>query len=333
MQDTASKTVVGFDGANGSVAIGEIKDGLLHVTLHDGETGDEVVVAGKENAQFARRLFRHQIKSGAINHDLLAPEIRDSILFEIEVLRLALSDADPYAAPEVKLDRAFMQAAASAEAGGYSMPAVVDRGLLFTEYLHALELEHGGRNIAKERDDEMERLGKEQDRQFAGRQPTPFVDEPVDDEEVVMTEAEIKDHARQQHSESVGYNQAISDIATDHGFKTEAGKLLSDAAKTIAGGRMDEYGKPERNAENIAEYFSTYLTTRLPKIMDQLTGVITLEGSDVAALNVLQKVARQSNAPKRDNWLDIAGYAGIGAQCDEQRKNSQLAQQFLEDIA
>jgi hypothetical protein len=31
---------------------------------------------------------------------------------------------------------------------------------------------------------------------------------------------------------------------------------------------------------------------------------------------VLTKMARQANAAKRDSWVDAAGYARCGAQCD-----------------
>jgi len=34
-------------------------------------------------------------------------------------------------------------------------------------------------------------------------------------------------------------------------------------------------------------------------------------------LMICVKLGRQSHAAKPDNWLDIAGYAACGAECDE----------------
>lgn len=109
-----------------------------------------------------------------------------------------------------------------------------------------------------------------------------------------------------------GYDQAIKDYSKDHGGKTLAGRLLLDAAKTVSGDRQDLYGKPERNFDVMAELISTYLTAKIDEIIDG--DRIKITATDVSALMILFKVARVARMPHRDNWLDIAGYAGCGHQ-------------------
>lgn len=109
-----------------------------------------------------------------------------------------------------------------------------------------------------------------------------------------------------------GYDQAIKDYSKDHGGKTLAGRLLLDAAKTVSGDRQDLYGRPERNFDVMAELISTYLTAKIDEIIDG--DRIKITATDVSALMILFKVARVARMPHRDNWLDIAGYAGCGHQ-------------------
>ena len=76
--------------------------------------------------------------------------------------------------------------------------------------------------------------------------------------------------------------------------------LLREANEVVQGARMDEYGKPENSFSRIAALWSAYLD-----------GEVTLTERDVAAMMVLLKVARGTR--KRDNWVDVAGYAAIAA--------------------
>lgn len=80
-------------------------------------------------------------------------------------------------------------------------------------------------------------------------------------------------------------------------------KLLLDAALTITGDRLDSYGQAEDSFELIAQFWTSYMAVR-PR-----PGVVTAE--DVANMLVLFKMARQAYAPKRDNYVDMAGYAGL----------------------
>lgn len=86
--------------------------------------------------------------------------------------------------------------------------------------------------------------------------------------------------------------------------KTVREKVLEEAKHCICGDRDKQYGSPEKSFDLIAQYWSVYLGQEL-------------KPTDVAALMILFKVARQQNGSKPDNWVDIAGYSACGAEIDE----------------
>jgi len=90
---------------------------------------------------------------------------------------------------------------------------------------------------------------------------------------------------------------------------SQLGDCLDEAKKTICGERQDVYGSPEDSFAIIAEYWSTYLRAEYEKV-----GHRNLNTKDVAHMMVLFKMARvQGQAPKRDNYVDLCGYAAIAA--------------------
>ena len=79
------------------------------------------------------------------------------------------------------------------------------------------------------------------------------------------------------------------------------GSLLDEAKATICGARQDQYGAPEDSFPRIAAYWTTYLGRPVSAL-------------DVAHLMALMKLARaQGQGFKRDNYVDLAGYAAIAA--------------------
>ena len=72
--------------------------------------------------------------------------------------------------------------------------------------------------------------------------------------------------------------------------------ILEEAQEIVAGSRNDDYGDPERNHERIARLWSDYLGTEISP-------------RDVCSMMILLKVSRDRFQPKRDNAVDIAGYA------------------------
>lgn len=79
---------------------------------------------------------------------------------------------------------------------------------------------------------------------------------------------------------------------------------ILDEAKDITGGdRMEKYGHPRVNFGIVAEFWSSYLETKV-------------DAGDVAMLMSLFKIAREKNCHQRDNLVDLAGYARNKAQID-----------------
>lgn len=82
-------------------------------------------------------------------------------------------------------------------------------------------------------------------------------------------------------------------------MNNERGSALLEAHKIINGERQDSYGNPEDSFRLIADYWSAYLKVELSAV-------------DVAHMMMLLKIARMSGQePKKDNYVDLAGYAGI----------------------
>ena len=80
------------------------------------------------------------------------------------------------------------------------------------------------------------------------------------------------------------------------------------------GDRQDNYGHPLANHQRIAALWNGYLEARRvnPQGQRQMTSP-PLEARDVVAMQILLKIARELHSSKRDNFVDIAGYARCGA--------------------
>jgi Domain of unknown function (DUF6378) len=81
-------------------------------------------------------------------------------------------------------------------------------------------------------------------------------------------------------------------------------QVLRAAAKAVLSDRNKAYGEPEDNLGTTAELWSVFLGT--PIRPDQ-----------VAACMALLKVARlraEGGQQVQDTWVDLAGYAAIGAE-------------------
>jgi hypothetical protein len=87
--------------------------------------------------------------------------------------------------------------------------------------------------------------------------------------------------------------------------KVDEQSVLEEAAKCVTGPRRCDYGTPDENFGLIASLWSVQLKHEVTPMQ-------------VAMCLILLKVARQSNSPKRDNLVDIAGYA----QCASELKGA-----------
>lgn len=88
-------------------------------------------------------------------------------------------------------------------------------------------------------------------------------------------------------------------------YDTPRGELLDEASALIHGDRNKTYGSPVENFENTAALWTVQLRNKL-KPGEKI------EAAEVALLMIHLKLARTINQPKRDNFLDIAGYAACG---------------------
>lgn len=86
--------------------------------------------------------------------------------------------------------------------------------------------------------------------------------------------------------------------------------ILTAAANAVCGERNDSYGPPSEDFATQAAMIAAYLS--------RSNGyTVNVTASDIAAIMICVKLGRQSHVAKPDNWLDIAGYAACGAECDE----------------
>lgn len=81
--------------------------------------------------------------------------------------------------------------------------------------------------------------------------------------------------------------------------------ILHEAAELIDGDRNLAYGTPTQNFANIAELWNV-------QFKHLLKPDAKFNASHVAEAQIHVKMARSIADKKRDNWLDIAGYAGCG---------------------
>ena len=72
--------------------------------------------------------------------------------------------------------------------------------------------------------------------------------------------------------------------------------VLAEAERLVSGERQEMYGAPEESFDQIAQCWSALLSHKVST-------------KDVALMMVMLKIIREKNKPKRDNLVDIAGYA------------------------
>ena len=92
--------------------------------------------------------------------------------------------------------------------------------------------------------------------------------------------------------------------------------ILDTAKKCVCGDREADYGNPEDSFKAIASMWNSYLYAigLIENHTDEWKG---LKPKDIAAMMVLFKIARVATGHgKLDNWIDAAGYAANGGECE-----------------
>lgn len=103
---------------------------------------------------------------------------------------------------------------------------------------------------------------------------------------------------------------------TDADKPTDRADILHAAEKCVCGDREADYGNPEDSFKAIASMWNSYLYAigLVENHTDEWKG---LKPKDIAAMMVLFKIARVATGHgKLDNWIDAAGYAANGGECE-----------------
>lgn len=107
--------------------------------------------------------------------------------------------------------------------------------------------------------------------------------------------------------------EVVEKYGEDVKRKLTRADILHAAEKCVCGQREQDYGTPEDNFETIAELWETYLRRAC---VDEAGGVY-IDANDVAMMMALLKIARiAAGGGKADSWIDLAGYAACGAECE-----------------
>jgi hypothetical protein len=86
--------------------------------------------------------------------------------------------------------------------------------------------------------------------------------------------------------------------------------ILTEALRVTGGDRRENYGSPRANHMRIADLWNGYLCARaVNPAGERKPTQAELNEHDVAAMMILLKLARELHTSKRDNAVDIAGYA------------------------
>lgn len=87
--------------------------------------------------------------------------------------------------------------------------------------------------------------------------------------------------------------------------------VLTKALELTGGDRAKTHGDKRQNHQNIADLWNAYLK-------DGPLGKRRLSAQDVAVMMCLLKIARmKSGTFNLDNFIDLAGYAGVAAECSD----------------
>lgn len=110
--------------------------------------------------------------------------------------------------------------------------------------------------------------------------------------------------------------ETVEENSEDVKHKLTRADILHAAEKCVCGQRETDYGTPEDNFKTIAELWEAYLNKACTRGVN-----VCVEAKDVAAMMALLKIARiAAGGGKADSWIDLAGYAACGAECEGVRE-------------
>lgn len=106
--------------------------------------------------------------------------------------------------------------------------------------------------------------------------------------------------------------EEVEKYGEDEKRKLTRADILHAAEKCVCGQRETDYGTPEDNFKAIAELWEAYLNKACTRGVN-----VRVEAKDIAVMMALLKIARiAAGGGKADSWIDLAGYAACGAECE-----------------
>ena len=105
-------------------------------------------------------------------------------------------------------------------------------------------------------------------------------------------------------------------------YAAEQLSVCQEADNIINGQRRKDYGKVNESFQQVADFWSTYLSRNVVNAFPDLpigNMPVVLVAEDIANMMLLMKVSRAQNGFHRDSYVDIAGYAG----CAEKIQNNE----------
>lgn len=119
-------------------------------------------------------------------------------------------------------------------------------------------------------------------------------------------------HAASHTDNTPDIREVVEKYGEDVKHKLTRADILHAAEKCVCGERETDYGTPEDNFKTIAELWEAYLNKACTRGVN-----VRVEAKDVAVMMALLKIARiAAGGGKADSWIDLAGYAACGAECE-----------------
>lgn len=119
-------------------------------------------------------------------------------------------------------------------------------------------------------------------------------------------------HAASHTDNTPDIREVVEKYGEDAKRKLTRADILHAAEKCVCGQREQDYGTPEDNFKTIAELWEAYLNKACTRGVN-----VRVEAKDVAVMMALLKIARiAAGGGKADSWIDLAGYAACGAECE-----------------
>jgi len=122
-----------------------------------------------------------------------------------------------------------------------------------------------------------------------------------------MILADMAVHLSDYHIPNFNGDEDILDA--DEGDEDDDDDILAEASRITRGSRQAQYGPPDQDFRRTAGMWSALFAAKLKD-------GVTFEPRDVALAMILLKTSRETHQRKRDNWVDIAGYASCGSRCN-----------------